>query len=78
MTTSADLSRAATLLRTLAEAERARIVDDNDKVARLLDSVDPLEAYAIAATLEFEAAVHFAGLSQRSTRPSFASIRRPW
>ncbi len=55
--TQRDRRRAAVLLRTLAEAEVARLEGDGARVVSLLDAVDPVEVRRIADTLDFDAAV---------------------
>jgi hypothetical protein len=55
--------RAAVLLRTLADAEIARLEGDDDRVVSLLNSVDPVEARLVANELDFDAAVR--ALSRR-------------
>lgn len=51
----AELRFAAQMLRTLASAEHARLAEDYQEHARLLDPVDPIEVMATAAMLEVEA-----------------------
>lgn len=80
--TSDDLKQAATLLRALGLAERARLRHPDEAsgdVRRYLDSVDPVEAFALSAILDVEASIHSVGASRRSTRTSDRrATRTPW
>jgi hypothetical protein len=70
---AADLRQAATLLRTIASAEIARLELDEDRVRSLLDSVDPVEAMSLAAFLEVEASIraNVAGSTQQEEDHAF-------
>lgn len=67
-----ELRRASVLLRTLAEAEVARLEGDDARVASLLDSVDPVEARGLANVATFDAGV------KSITRRVEAGIRTAW
>jgi hypothetical protein len=61
--TADDLHKSATLLRTLASAEHARLADNAVELHRLMDPVDPIECMALAACLDSAAAIRKAGLT---------------
>lgn len=73
--TVADLTRIADALRLLADVECARLGSDWDKVSFLLDPVDPIELYSLAAFVHVEIAFR----NDVSRRPPRRLNRRsPW
>lgn len=74
--TVAEMRRASTLLRVLANAEIARLEDDPDRVVQLLDVVDPVEVHALANTLAFDAAAR--DVARRIQPMPAVAIRKPW
>lgn len=70
-----ELRRSATLLRTVAEAEIARLEGDDARVASLLDSVDPAEARGLAHRADFDAGAKALG---RRLFPESVRTRKVW
>jgi hypothetical protein len=72
-----ELRRTSVLLRTLADAEVARIEGDDARVVSLLDSVDPVDAVSLARRADFDAGVK--ALTRRiAVVDEVLSIRTPW
>lgn len=72
---AADLRFAAQMLRTLASAEQARLAEDYQEHARLLDPVDPIDVMATAAMLEMEATCRGGAPVVELQRPGLYSIK---
>lgn len=73
-----DLRHSARLLRTLGNAEFARLSNDLETVTRTLDSVDPLEAYGLAAQLDAEAAIRSCSSSGSGSERRRRLSRKEW
>lgn len=66
--TAADCHKAASLLRTLANAEHTRILGDYEELRRVMDEVDPIDCMALAAVLDVEAICRAEGIDRRAVR----------
>jgi len=75
--TANELRRVAVLLRTVAEAEVARIEGDDVRVVSLLNSVDPIEARGLSHAAGLEAGVR-ALYRREAVLTDVLSIRTPW